>query len=177
MRDVSPYHSAGMKKRLPANINPTALANANGVIEASVPAASLERLRSSAVAVRSDASVRMSFRREPDTGRVLMSLDAQVDVALACERCCETFDSTLQVQQCYLVDGVADDSELDAVETVEGLLDAAALIEDELILALPLVPKHEREPDCRVELSYGQVPAEPAKKSAFAALAALKAND
>ena len=165
-----------MKKRLPANLNPTALANANGVVDACLPAASMERFGASVVGVQSDANVHLVFTREVQTGRVLMTLDARADVSLACERCCETFDTTLQVHQTYVVDGNGDDSELDSVETVDGVLDAEALVEDELILAVPLVPKHEVREDCRVALSFGQVPAEPEKKSAFAELAGLKLN-
>ena len=53
-------------------------------------------------------------------------------------------------------------------------LDVLELIEDELILALPLVPRHE--PHCPVPLAApeGAVSAAPEEPHPFAALAALR---
>jgi uncharacterized protein len=50
-------------------------------------------------------------------------------------------------------------------------LDVKALVEDELLLALPLVPRHEA---CPEPLPFEPGPEAPASEHPFAALAALK---
>jgi uncharacterized protein len=62
------------------------------------------------------------------------------------------------------------DSE-DDVLTLEPAIDLRALIEDELLLALPLVPRHEV---CPEPLPLQGEEAAPAAEHPFAALAALK---
>ena len=79
----------------------------------------------------------------------------------------------------FFVDGEEAAAALDAesdddVLALTPALDLADLIEDELLLALPLVPRHER---CPEPLPRGFVEADPATDPAdnpFAVLAALK---
>lgn len=78
-----------------------------------------------------------------------LHLEADAVVQRRCQRCLEPVDLALQVQRALrFVDGEALAAELDAdsdddVLALERALDLHALVEDELLLALPMVPRHE----------------------------------
>ena len=68
---------------------------------------------------------------------------------LTCQRCLQTFQYSLNVERLFIV--VADEAAADAYPIEDDLLDplvcsphfdVLALIEDEILLSLPLVPKH-----------------------------------
>jgi uncharacterized protein len=66
----------------------------------------------------------------------------------------------------------------DAVTMTEDGLDVVALIEDELLLSLPMIPMHD-DPACnRVlnALKHGEDPAVESRPNPFAILAGLKAG-
>ena len=111
-----------------------------------------------------------------------MALQARAEVALQCQRCLQPMASTIDIDRVFRF--AADEREAerldeetdDEVLVLEPSLDLHALLEDELILALPLVPRHE---ECPQPL----LPAMPsddagddasAKPNPFAVLAALR---
>ncbi len=118
-----------------------------------------------------------------------LDLDAQATVVLECQRCLQPLRLTLQVQRRFIFVAGEDeaarlDEELeDDVLALEPRLDLRTLIEDELLLALPLVPRHEHCPELPAALQprggtgeragkeFGE---EPAAEHPFAALAALR---
>ncbi len=127
---------------------------------------------------------RLQGRMTPVTGgpaRIGMSLWAEVDLPLQCQRCLAPVVQTVEAEREFVF--VADEATAEALdeESEEDVLvisrdfDALALVEDELILALPLVPTHEVCPqtlpssvaDEAVELTEE-------RPNPFAALAALK---
>lgn len=103
-------------------------------------------------------------------------------IALVCQRCLQPVEEAIAAERSFLfVHGEEQAAELDAdseddVLAMTRALDAQALLEDELLLSLPLVPRHEVCPEPLV------APADPAieeaeveeKRQPFAALAALK---
>ena len=96
---------------------------------------------------------------------------------LQCQRCLERLDYELDVTNTLLVvpHGVPVDADVDDPEAPDVVetgpeLDVAALIEDEVLLSLPLAPRHP-EGACESRLAK-QNAAE--RSSAFAQLAALK---
>lgn len=100
---------------------------------------------------------------------------------LRCERCNEPVQFRLERQVPFRF--VQDEQELNAlpiedveVEEVVGspAMDLLAWVEDEAILSLPLVPRHE---DCAVPLAAAQEPVEAGRPNPFAALARLKRGD
>ena len=108
-----------------------------------------------------------------------LHLAADVRLALCCQRCLGPVEETVGVDHALrFVHGEAQAAELDAeleddVLALERWTDLRELIEDELLLALPLVPRHET---CPTPLPVPQddepepeVPAHP-----FASLASLK---
>ena len=69
---------------------------------------------------------------------------------LQCQRCLETMELPVTVDFHLLVDAdeqMAQASGLDCVTSEEGYLDLFDLVEDEIILAIPLITVHEDE-DC-----------------------------
>jgi len=120
----------------------------------------------------------------PVTGgpsQVGLALQARVRLALQCQRCLSPVVEELLAKRDFLF--VADESTAEALDeeseadvlVLSRDFDALSLVEDELILALPLVPRHAVCPqalpqapaDMTLEASTG-------RPHPFAALAALK---
>lgn len=113
--------------------------------------------------------------------QIWLHLTARTEMGLACQRCLQPIRTPLAVERSILfVDSEAKAEALDAeidddVLALPAALDLRTLIEDELILALPLVPRHDACP------MPGGPPAEQqgadsARPNPFASLAALKAG-
>jgi uncharacterized protein len=115
------------------------------------------------------------------TVQIWLHLQSRTDVWLACQRCLQPMRTPLSIERAILFVPGEDKAEaLDAeieddVLALPAALDLRALVEDELILALPLVPRHDACP-----LPAGIAPAGqdagPARPNPFAPLAALKAG-
>ena len=108
--------------------------------------------------------------------QVWLRLRAQTQVARECQRCLQPVLLPLSVDRAFrfvpsedeaaALDADSDDDVLAASQR----FDLRALLEDELLLALPLVPKHEQ---CPAPWQAPE-PAPPAAEHPFAALAALR---
>jgi uncharacterized protein len=116
--------------------------------------------------------------RVDDAGHpcALMRLSARLP--LRCERCNHTLHFALEREAVFRF--FADEQELNALpiedverEDVVGSAHMKLLpwIEDEAILSLPLVPRHE---DCAIPLEGDEPPGATARQNPFAALAKLK---
>jgi len=120
----------------------------------------------------------------PVTGgpsRIGMLLTAEVDLPMQCQRCLTPVVETVKTERAFVF--VADETTAEAMdeESEEDVLvisrdfDALSLVEDELILALPLVPRHEVCPqDLPVGAADEAFEAASQRPNPFAALAALK---
>jgi uncharacterized protein len=95
-------------------------------------------------------------RSVPQSGasdQIWLDLQAQVDLPMQCQRCLTAVSETVQADRCFRF--VSDEATAAALddEVEEDILvisrdfDALSLIEDELILSLPLVPLHEVCPE------------------------------
>ncbi len=108
-----------------------------------------------------------------------LHLEAQAVVPLQCQRCLQTYGQVLRVDRRFLF--VAHESQAerldeeleDDVLVMPVRLDVAELLEDELILSLPLVPRHEGTCPEPLPLPRDEPPEESAPNP-FAALAALR---
>lgn len=108
-----------------------------------------------------------------------LHLMASTRLTLQCQRCLGPVDTPLQVERRFLfVHGEDAAAQLDAdseddVLALTRALDVRELVEDELLLALPLVPRHTL---CPQPLPVPQTPELDGeiKPNPFAALAALK---
>jgi uncharacterized protein len=108
-----------------------------------------------------------------------LHLSAQTALNLECQRCLQPMAVPLEVSRSFrFVHGEAAAAELDAdseddVLALTRALDLRELVEDELLLSLPLVPRHEA---CAPPVPLADSKPEPAEErpNPFAALAALK---
>lgn len=141
-------------------------------LEGQWPGAELDRLAQSQSAPQDLALAPVHWRvtgeARPMTGaedQCWLHLEARTSVWLTCQRCLRPLAIALQVDSWIrFVQGEAEAEALDAESEEDVLalaraLDLQTLIEDELLLALPLVPRHEA---CPQPLQAPAAVAEPA---------------
>ncbi len=128
-------------------------------------------------------SVRGSQLSRPGGETVIgLDIDAATVVQRACQRCMEPLGVPLHVsRRLYFVRGEEEAARLDAdgdddFLALQPALDLIELIEDELLLALPIVPRHDHCIDLGDLGAAGELPgdASAAAPNPFAALAGLK---
>jgi uncharacterized protein len=123
-----------------------ALANRGAVLEGRIALGQLQRLRDLLDSSDGDATVRVSLRHSHDD-MLLLHLQYAARLELICQRCLgpltHVVDETIDF-------AVAETEEsltvlpqgMDLIALDGDRLQPATLIEDELIMSLPLVPKH-----------------------------------
>ena len=146
----------------------------------------MERLAHESIGLEADLPINWQARGElrPGAGAeadVWLHLTASASIPLTCQRCMTTVDSPIEVDQWYrfvATEEIAmaedDESEEDLL-VMEPQFDLLAVLEDELIMALPVVPMHEVCP-VTVQLQTGELEAAEnvEKPNPFAVLAQLK---
>ncbi len=162
-----------------------AFAKARTYLEGETPIAELERLAQDCVGELTGHVVwSLQGAVEPDASgkdAIWLHLEANATVPLTCQRCLHPVSAELLIKQDFRVvadeaTAVAEDDESEEdLLVLEDHFDALALIEDELLMALPLVPMHptclsERVPTSKEEEA---ILAE-SKPNPFAVLASLK---
>ncbi|MBP2856673.1 23S rRNA accumulation protein YceD [Dickeya oryzae] len=139
------------------------------------------RVAESVVSVDSDVNATLSFNIDSQR---LAVIDGQADVTvtLLCQRCGKTFEHQVHTTFCFspFISDEQAEALPEAYEPIEvnefGEVDLLAMVEDELILSLPIAPVHDSE-HCEVseaDMVFGQLPAEAEKPNPFAVLASLK---
>lgn len=171
----------------PRRLDVAAFARHGAELDGTWPLAALERLAASAHAESGPGDsdrVRWHCRGElrPVRGgapQVWLHLDAATDLALECQRCLGPVPCALDAQRSFMfVDGEDAAAALDAdceddVLALTRSLDLQGLVEDELLLSLPLVPRHAVCPQ-PLAAAPADGPTDEAAPHPFAALAALK---
>ncbi len=171
----------------PFRLDVAAFAKAAGELDGAWPLAPFDRLTDSAVAdalAPEAADVMWSARGEARALRggetqIWLHLTAATALPLECQRCLKPVQAALQIERSFLfVPGEDAAAQLDAdgdddVLALTRALDLRELIEDELLLALPIVPRHEVCPEPLVSAAADAEAADE-KPNPFAALAALK---
>jgi len=104
-------------------------------------------------------------------GKPSLVVSAAGRVELTCQRCLEPVSEPIEIESelelsADEVEIATAEDDVDRVLAGEAM-NVAALVEDEILLAMPMAPKHE---SCRVRSDEGSN----AKRSPFASLAALK---
>jgi len=166
----------------PERLDVEAFAKQAAVLRGEWPAAELERWAESNLSA--PAPVRWQLqgeRREPLGGKpeIWLHLQAQAQAQLSCQRCLQPAAFPLQIERSFRFvrdEATALEEDVDAEEDLLVLsrsFDARELVEDELLLALPLVPMHE---DCEPPPVSATEPADeaPERPNPFAVLAALR---
>lgn len=122
-------------------------------------------------------------RRTGGSPEVWMHLQARTSVRLQCQRCLAPVEVALDCDRWFQFVATEDaaaaldaDSEDDVLELTRAL-DLRELVEDEFLLSLPVVPRHDRCPEPLVvpgDVLAAESMEEPAKENPFAVLQALK---
>lgn len=139
-----------MRQQLPKEIDPFKLAY-NGIeLEGEIPVAKMARLAESLYSTDGTVKVKMHFDID-STGTPFLQGHFETSLSLICERCLAPMqidldvDSLLALVKSELkVEGLAEQYEPWLLDTDEPV-DPAVVVEDELILALPLVPRHDED--------------------------------
>ncbi|MDN3518468.1 YceD family protein [Aquisalimonas lutea] len=159
-------------------VDPAVLARQGKRISTVVALASLERLLGLLADDRGEVEVELTFRE--DRGRrAVITGTVRAAVTVVCQRCLEPMVLELEPQVNAAIlerEDEADDlpDELDPVVCSSGELVLAELVQDELILALPVIARHENDPVCR-PLTAEEPGGDGARRdNPFAALTALK---
>ena len=171
----------------PFRLDVAAFAKAAGELEGRWPLLQFDRLTESAVADALPADGGGVIWRARGEARAMrggatqiwLHIGATTDVPLECQRCLKAVDVPIAIERSFLFvhgeDAAAQldtDSE-DDVLALTRALDLRELIEDELLLALPIVPRHQVCPMPLVApVDEEEVVEE--KPNPFAALATLK---
>jgi uncharacterized protein len=171
----------------PTRLDVEAFAKDGGSLEGQWPLASLGRLLETAhpdalPTAEDTADWRADGESRPVKGappQVWLHVKAGARVSLVCQRCLGPVETSLDTKRSFLfVPGEDAAAQLDAdseddVLALTRALDLRELVEDELLLALPIVPRHEECPQPLPMPDADELDDEPAP-SPFAALAALK---
>ncbi len=168
-------------------LNVQALAEAGSELNESILLHKLERLAPESIDKNTENTVDWRAKFELRTGAggqpdVWLHLHASTCMPLTCQRCMTPVSMPLEVEQWYrfvATEALAmaeDDASEEDLLVIAPQFDLLAVLEDELLMALPLVPMHDVCPVLPV-FSAGEAELiEPAlaKPNPFAALAQLK---
>jgi len=177
----------------PARLDARRFAEADGHLQGKFPVTDFDRLAAdlhpqaladalSPVAWQAHGELRLAA--DGATPAVWLHLQAQTAVALTCQRCLGPVETPLVVDRWYRFVATEAQAEAEDDAAEEDLLaleprpNLLAVLEDELLMALPLVPMHELCPQ-PLPSSAGALPgdaegAETPRENPFQALAKLK---
>lgn len=172
----------------PRRLNLQEFAQRGQALHGSLSVAELPRLAASLHAdaaqlrdLRVHWSLRGEMRELPGgAAQALVRLRVRAELPMTCQRCLQASPQPIDDEAVLRL--VDDEPELDLEELesdeeafcARHPVDVLELIEDQLILALPLVPMHASCPQPLAPAGAGEAPAEPAAASPFAVLAALR---
>jgi uncharacterized protein len=120
-----------------------------------------------------------SHRPVGGENQVWLHLVADADVILQCQRCLQPLDEAVHVDRHFrfVADedtaAALDDEIEDEVLALPKSLNLRDLVEDEMLLALPLVPRHDVCPET-IPMQFGDVEIVEEKANPFASLALLR---
>ena len=174
-----------MSREYPDWISPGRAAEGKRIFSGTIPLARMKRLASLLVDARGEASFVAAFRTDLDQ-RVIIDIQVEAALPLICQASLDKYDEQVRRQsELAVIEHDSEQAELpdnyEPVLTENGRLAIARLVEDELLLGLPQIP---RKPGLKkVEYSTGgesfqseDAPAG-AKKKPFAALQDMLKQD
>ena len=174
-----------MSREYPDWISPGRAAEGKRVYSGTIPFVRMKRLAELLVNAQGEASFVAAFSVDIDR-RVIIDLDVEAALPLICQASLEVYDEQVKRHSVLaVVDHESDESELpenyEPVQAENGRLAMAGLVEDELLLGLPHIP---RKPGLnKIEYSTGgdtetaETPQDGGKKNPFAALQKMLKQD
>jgi uncharacterized protein len=156
----------------------------NGYFEGEIALSKLERLGEllhPGDGGHDDRKISVTFefvRNEYDIPMIKGQLRTSLE--LECQRCLQPLDMPLELEFELMIDASDEllrDSSLDTIYSDDGFIDIFEVIEDELILAAPLVALHEDSSCNEHWQASASEPEAAAKENPFAVLQQLKTTD
>ena len=134
-----------MSREYPDWISPNRAAEGKRIFGGTIPIARMKRLAALLVDAKGEASFSAAFRTDLEQ-RIIIDLQVEAALPLICQASLEVYDE--QVKRSSELAVIEDDSEqselpenYEPVVTENGRLAIASLVEDELLLALPQIPR------------------------------------
>ena len=180
MPRVRAYHFTLMSVPLPPVLDAWRMVSAKRRFEGRLPLSGMTRLRDGLVDAEGDCRYEMEFGRDAVLDLPFVELRIEAELPLQCQRTLERFLHPVSLfQRLGLLTDEAQESALPEdmepyLLDVGGEMHPAELVEDELILAIPVVPIDPRSTEVTAEWPADVEVEE--KPNPFAALAALKAH-
>ncbi|MGB0135183.1 YceD family protein [Dokdonella sp.] len=167
-----------MPNTVPDSIDPWRLVQARRVFEGTIPLRQMERLVGLLAAPTGDAVYRIEFGKD-DFDIACADLRVDAGLSLVCQRTMQVFVQPVRIdQRLGLIRDEGQEAALpegyEALLVENGQLRLKDVIEDELILALPLVALSPGAPLEQIPLSSGSVPEIDRPPNPFAVLGQLK---
>lgn len=169
-----------MINHLPDRLDLIATAEAGRQLRGAVAVSSLERLLPVLVSDEGELRIEMELGKDPD-GTRYMKGSIQGAVMLKCQRCLDNM--SLPLDLVFRLGLVTSDEAADALsERYEPLLvtaepaNIADVIAEEVLLAIPIVPRHSDRVACQEFVKDYTPPESEQRKNPFAVLAALKSK-
>ena len=145
---------------LPGTIDPIQLSERGARLTGSLPLKSMPRLAQGSLEGSGDVMVDLAFERQEGEKVFIMHGVLRVRLQVTCQRCLETMDLDLEAAPWLILlksgerpeqqEGDAD------ILVTDKPLSLSALVEDELLLVLPMVPMHA--PDrCQTKVRVARV--------------------
>ncbi|OQW95246.1 MAG: hypothetical protein BWK79_03090 [Beggiatoa sp. IS2] len=140
-----------MLKRLPIFIDPLRLAQQGCSLKGAIALSQMTRLRDSLCGVRGEAIIDWSFTTD-EHHHLLIQGRTQAVLPMLCQRCLQLLEWPVDTTVALIIltgDQTDEEVLLTGYETLtltSTTVSLAALVEDELILALPIVAKHGQCP-------------------------------
>lgn len=136
-------------ERLPERIDPLRLAERGGHLVGTLPLARMTRLSESLSARDGAVSVDLRFQRD-GRHRCLLSGAIEASLAVRCQRCLEPMEIAVAADLRLSVVAAGEETEppagYEAIPLGDAAISLLELVEDEILLALPMVPMHEQCP-------------------------------
>lgn len=166
--------------KLPITIDPYRSAQRRLECEGYFESSAMDRLHAATISCSDNINVSVKFDVD-ELGLKFLKGHGEATVTLICQRCTEAFEQELVIDFLYSpVKNVEAADELpsyyEAIEFDEnGEVNLRELVEDELILAIPLIPRHSLEAcQAPADSTWGELPEEHDKPNPFDVLKQLK---
>ncbi|HJW80694.1 MAG TPA: YceD family protein [Acidiferrobacterales bacterium] len=169
-----------MSGQLPAQIDPIRLADEGARLYGALPGSKMSRLQELALPNSRPEPVAVSLHFER-TGQGVRRMHGTIrtQVEMACKRCLKPLKIEIVAQPLFVLlqSGEAEPEECETL-VVTAPLSLAELVEDELLLAMPMSPGHA-EGECEVAFpgSAGQAPVAEKRTNPFAELRGFKGKN